>query len=335
MQSPHLGVGQVEFLHGTRQAHIAQSALLLEAAGFLQRHLVGEQPLFHAGHEHYRELQPLGRVQRHHLHAVLELVGFVIAGIERGFRQKGLQRHAPFANLGVFQRLALGKRLGSGNQLFKVLDPGLALFAFFVAMMFEQSAALVHVIDDLVERQRRGLVIEVLDQIAEGLDRVARTPLEGAVMQGVVQCLPQRAFIQPRPLTQDLDRAGADTPRRHVDDPLQRRIVIAIEQQAQIGQGVLDFQTLVEAVPAIDAIGHALTDQRLLDDSRLGVGAVEDGHFAAAKPFVDLVANGIDDEARLVEIIEAAIHRDRLAAATVGPQLLAHALGVVADQGVG
>ena len=50
---------------------------------------------------------------------------------------------------------------------------------------------------------------------------------------------------------------------------------------------------------------------------------------------IDQFADGIGDVARFVDVVEAGIDPNPLATAAVGPQLLAHAPAVVADQGVG
>jgi hypothetical protein len=78
--------------HGARHADITQAPLLLEAVEVIQRALVRKQTLLHAAHEHHRELQPLGGVQRHHLHAVLPLIRLALAGLKRRVREERLQR---------------------------------------------------------------------------------------------------------------------------------------------------------------------------------------------------------------------------------------------------
>src|SRR5699024_67446 len=123
----------------------------------------------------------------------------------------------------------------------------------------------------------------------------------------------------PCVFTQQLYRTRADAPCRHIDDTLQRSVIIAIEQQAQISQCVLDLQTFIEALPSIDTVRHPLANQRLLKYPRLGVRAVEDRNILASTPLIDLFLDGIDNKARFVEIVEAGINRNRLATLTGGP----------------
>ena len=73
VQAALLGVGEIQLLHGARRADVAEAALFFEALGVVDRTLVREQAVFHAAQEHHRELEALGGVQRHHLHAVFPL----------------------------------------------------------------------------------------------------------------------------------------------------------------------------------------------------------------------------------------------------------------------
>ncbi len=62
-------------------------------------------------------------------------------------------------------------------------------------------------------------------------------------------------------LAQLLDGSFTDTAGRYVDDALDRAVVVAAAQQAQIAQRIADFQALEEALAAMDAIGDVGTQQ--------------------------------------------------------------------------
>src|SRR5699024_6996159 len=64
-QGPHLGPGEEELLAGAGDAHVGQAPLLLELLRIAQGAVVGEGAVLHAGEEHDRELEALGRVQGH------------------------------------------------------------------------------------------------------------------------------------------------------------------------------------------------------------------------------------------------------------------------------
>ncbi len=60
-------------------------------------------------------------------------------------------------------------------------------------------------------------------------------------------------------------RAITDTPRWRVDDALEGRVIVAIGDQAQISQRILDFGTIEETLPTVHAIGDVVLDELLLE----------------------------------------------------------------------
>ena len=64
----------------------------------------------------------------------------------------------------------------------------------------------------------------------------------------------------------------------------ERRVVVAVDDQAQPRAEVTDLGALEEALPARDLVRNAGLAQRLLEDARLVVGAVEDGDVAERRP---------------------------------------------------
>ena len=76
------------------------------------------------------------------------------------------------------------------------------------------------------------------------------------------------------------NRARADAARGHVDHAQQGIVVVGVHRQAQIGKRMFDFLALVKAQAAVDFIGQAGAEKRLLKHARLGVAAVEHGHLA-------------------------------------------------------
>ena len=92
VQAALFGIADVQLLHRARDADVAEAAFLLEAVEVVERALVRKQPVLHPGQEHDGELQSLGGVQRHHLHAVFPFLGLAFAGFQRGVRQESLQR---------------------------------------------------------------------------------------------------------------------------------------------------------------------------------------------------------------------------------------------------
>ena len=79
---------------------------------------------------------------------------------------------------------------------------------------------------------------------------------------------------------------------------------MAIGDQAQVGERVLDFRALEEAQAAIDAVRHARRSERLFQHARLGVGAVQDRDLAARAAAVGPLADALHDEVRLVALVD-------------------------------
>ncbi len=151
-----------------------------------------------------------------------------------------------------------------------------------------------------------------------------------------MRALPERAAVGARLGAQQVDGARADAARRQVDDALEGGVIGGIADQAQIGQRILDLGALEEALAAIDAIRQPGLDQRLLEQSRLRRGAIEDGAVAARQSFLLARAtDALDHEPGLVDLVEGGIAADRLAGAVLGPEILAEPARIVRDQRVG
>ena len=171
---------------------------------------------------------------------------------------------------------------------------------------------------------------------------------ELGLVHGVEQARPHRAHRdrlleagcqQRRRVRDDVFRADglervhdslADAACRHVDHPPQADVVVRIDDQLQVGEGVLDLLALVEANAADDLVGDALAHQRVFDGARLGVGAVEDRHHRVEVGRPRLLDRA-RDEVRLFELVVAAEIDDACAALLIGPEPLVLAVAVLAD----
>jgi len=118
---------------------------------------------------------------------------------------------------------------------------------------------------------------------------------------------------------------GSDTTRRLVYCALVRRIAISIRNQAHIGQSVLDLSTFKKTQPAIYPIGGPALDQRLLKQTGLGTGTVEDGNLSASAPLFNGISNPPYHETGLIHLIKGSIGPDRVSLATFGPEVLSQA----------
>ena len=126
--------------------------------------------------------------------------------------------------------------------------------------------------------------------------------------------------------------ALADAARRHVDDAPQADIVVRVDDQAHVGERVLDFLALVEPHAADDLVGEPLAHQRVFNRARLRVGAVEHRDHR-----LHVVGEPLPrrprDEVGFFELVVAAEIHDPLAALAIGPEVLVLAVAVLADDG--
>ncbi|MEZ4387525.1 MAG: hypothetical protein R3D98_08085 [Candidatus Krumholzibacteriia bacterium] len=144
-----------------------------------------------------------------------------------------------------------------------------------------------------------------------------------------------RQIVVARALDQAADGGVADLALGLVDDALQRDFVRRVGDELEVGQQVADLAPLVELDAADHLVGDARAAQRVLEQARLGVRAVEDRDLAALELALALPLHDLDHAGGLVLGVEVLLDRERLAAAGVGPEVLALAAPVVADDGVG
>ncbi|GAA3297762.1 hypothetical protein GCM10020295_31490 [Streptomyces cinereospinus] len=226
---------------------------------------------------------------------------------------------------------------GDGGEFLEVLDPGLVLRVGGGLQLGEVAGAFQHGLHD---RRRSGAGLddrtEVLHQRVEPLHGV-RGPRGHAV--GLVDPLERLREADLLALGEGVDHrfgAVADAALGHVEDPAQRHRVLRVGQHAQVGQDVPDLLALVEADAADDLVGQADADEDLLEDTGLGVGAVEHGDvtglgLARVREAVYLVG----DELGLVVLGVGDVAGDARARARVGPQVLGAAGLVALDDRVG
>jgi hypothetical protein len=122
-----------------------------------------------------------------------------------------------------------------------------------------------------------------------------------------------------RALLQSLDRSRAYASRRKIDHAQERAVVRGRGDQAQIGERVLHFGALEKAHAAIDAVRHARVEQRVLDHTRLRVGAVEHGDLRRRDAIGNQAIDDVDDECRLVDVGWRGKGAHRLAFGIGGP----------------
>src|SRR5262245_49611628 len=256
VQAALLGIREEQLLHRARRADIAEAALFFEAFEVGNRARVREQAVFHTAEEHDRKLQPLRGVQRHHLHAVFPRVRLLFTGLQYRVRQEACERQS--FRLGVGLVTARG-----ADEFFQVLDSRFAAVAALLLEVREQAARVDDVIDLLVQRQGADLLVQLLDEQHEAVKVLAHAGAE--LLHARPRSLPHRARVGARVVANRVQRLRADATRRQVHDALERRVIGAAEDEAQVGQRIFDFRAFEEPQAAVHAIRYARRDQRFFE----------------------------------------------------------------------
>ena len=132
-----------------------------------------------------------------------------------------------------------------------------------------------------------------------------------------------------------VDGGGAHAAPRRVDHAKRRHVVVRVHDELEVGHDVADLGAVEEARAAHDLVRHARAQEHVLEDARLGVGSVEDGHVVVARAAVVELLDLRADPAALVALVGGLEHADLLAVPRVGEQALGLAAGVVGHHGVG
>jgi hypothetical protein len=114
VQHARLRVREIEAAPGTGDRHVHQSPFLFQAVFLVRALLVRKQAFLQTGDEHGVEFQPLGGVHRHQLQRIAPGLGLVLAGLECGVGQEGVECR--------FLRL-FGEQRGGVDQFVEVFQP--------------------------------------------------------------------------------------------------------------------------------------------------------------------------------------------------------------------
>ena len=147
--------------------------------------------------------------------------------------------------------------------------------------------------------------------------------------------LEERATVVARQLLNLLDRGGADTAARRIDDALDAHLVCRVHDHLEVGHDVADLGTVEESRAAHNLVGHARAQEHIFEDTRLGVGAIEHGDIVIARTLGMQLFDLASNPATLVALIACLEGLDLLAVALGRKQALVLALRVVTHHGVG
>ena len=240
-------MGEEQTLLGPRETDVAEPPFLFEFGRFGERPLVREHALFESDQEHHRELEALGRVQRHQDHPGVG--GIVSVGQLVGIRHQGDRLH----------ELGHGVELvGHADQLAQVLEPALglepAVAGFDVGV---EHGPVAGTFQDRLEHPRGPVVEitgEVVDQFEKGLDALGG-PWGHARFVPTPQGVHEPDAVAAGEALQTTHRLVADASLGHVDDALGAHLVGGVDDHLQVGERVLDLLAVIEARPTHHPVG--------------------------------------------------------------------------------
>ena len=292
-----------------------------------------EESFFDADDENQRELQTLGGVYRHELDGIHITLLVLITRLERRLSQKALKRRLTAFIGGPEGRHAVGQALvgdvacRSRHHFTHVRNAVLAVLLGVVVGL--KTRAHDDELDGVLKAEGIRFLAHVHDELAEGRE------LRGHLVVRRKECAEERESACGGFLRQRLDRARTDPAKREVDDALKARVVARVVHQAQIGEHVLDFGTLEEALSAVDAVGNPSGSKGTFERARLRVRTIEDRMVApgAASGAVRLDFAG--DPLCFSAVVVKLCHADAVAAAARCPEILAETVRIVCNERVG
>src|SRR5690606_32466886 len=115
----------------------------------------------------------------------------------------------------------------------------------------------------LVKRPPPRLGIEPVDELQKIPERAARALRQDVLGDDRGRGPPQARAGRARLVPNRVERPRADAARRSVHDALERRVIVAVREEPEVRERVLDLRALEEAHTAVYAIRDAGREQRL------------------------------------------------------------------------
>ena len=300
-----------------------------------------EEVVFQAGDEDGVEFQAFGGVNRHERHARSAVVLFVTVGLQRTLLQEPGERNLAWGGdgrVGFVLGLAVALESTHGaKQFFHVFS-----FTFaFRPVFFVEVGTDARGVDD-VKSQVEGADIEqpraeFENEVAKRLEFAERALGElHPILCGLFGHRPQTDIVFARGGENLLQGGGTDAARGIVHHAFEGFLVVEIGDQAEVGDDVLDFFTLIERHATVDAVGDVVFAQGIFERTDLGVGAVENGDFIVGHFFAAMQStDGANHFCGLFLVGRGRHHENLFAGIVLAVHRFFDLFFVVADDAVG
>ena len=258
-----------------RHPDIAEAPFLFDVLFVLAGAGVREQSLLEARDDHDRKLEAFRRVHRHQPDA-----RFAVARLLVRLREEREPIHEAAEGCFGLPGFVVPRRR---HELHQVLDPLVGFLGVLLAKRLEVTGLIQHLAENdghrILARDER----KAGEQVAKRAQRRDCPGRQLALFHRVDQFCPERSggdgFLQAdrqqrRRVRVDrlgIDRLQAvhdslsDAARRDVDDPPQAHVVVRVDDQLEVGEGVLDLLALVETDAADDLVRDVLAHERVFD----------------------------------------------------------------------
>src|SRR5579863_4154733 len=321
-RAPLAGPREDQTVLGARHPNVTQPALLLDLLRVVAGELVRKEPLFETHEIHRREFEALRGVQRHQGDA-RSLVEVIRVRHQRGAVQE------------FGQRLSGALRCrGRVHQLAKVFDPALG---FRRVLCFERLDVSGPLEDDPEERRHRAgiaFAYELSDQLVKTPERAPGASRQLGLGEFLLDRFPKRQLALARRPLERRDRRVSDAARRRVENAGERGGVPQVAGQPRVGQNVPYLGARIKTEPARHTVVDAASPQRLFQDARLGVSAIQHRDCRRIGRG-ERAPNSTRNERAFLLGSRRLIEAHARPARALGPERLALARRVATDDGAG
>ena len=325
------GVAQEQMLFRTRNAYVAQAALLFNLVFVHQSTGMRENSFLHTYQKDIGEFQALGGMQRHQSNCFLTQLRIINIGNQRYISQEVFQRRLFTVALAFYCKF-----LGYAQHFLQVLHTAFVLRVLAVLQLLQITCFQQHIIQKLFYRHIGSLAHQLKEQTAQLVQLVGKTSGKTGNIRCIGHYLEQRLAAGIGIFLQTCHSRITDTAVRNIDNTQQAQAVMRIIKQAQICQRILDFLALIELRTADHRIGDTALNQHFLEYTRLRVSAVQHCHIAQLSTFIQLQLLHIFNHiACFISFIVRLIVNDFRTVAVGSPQIFRLASAVVVDNGIG
>ena len=276
-------------LLGTGNSNIEQTTLLFQFPDRNCSKRTREDILLQTYYENSSKLQTLCRMNRHERNS-----RFILLSLTVRIRQ---QRHVLqiISKIGfIHPSLLLASSHEGLHTTQKLLQVFLASQVIGILARHDilaDSTLPDDGITQFIDIQGMRTVDERRDKQAEFLKFRLRTLVDiQSVMFHITYHLPETHLIQMGTIGNLHHGSSTDATSRIIDDTLESLLIVRVGNEAEIGDDILDFLTLIETQSTINTIWNALLSEFLLEASALGIGTIENGKLIVSAIILPLDA---------------------------------------------